>query len=155
MAKKVTPAYEMAEARSKASGRKSASTLASLGLNEVRSLELNNIEEGETVSFADSIVFHEVTFGTQKTAMVNTLEGKQFYIGCLTRGATPLDGSPRVKPSGTVVEECQKYSELDKFFTEKLAGNSITFTKKTPVIARGYNGEETRTVNVWQIDFAK
>lgn len=65
------------------------------GVGAVRSLELNNINEGETVTIPKDfkIFLMPISGTTNKAAKVITEEGKDFWIGCLTRGARPADGS--------------------------------------------------------------
>ena len=145
---------QRAEQRLEAGGKQFKS-FKDAGAGAVRALELNNINEGETVAIpVDYKVYQQPIAGSTNLATVTiTEEGKSFYISALTRSAQPAAGGDRVFPSGTVVEKCQEYGSMDEFFKKELAGKKITFTKKTPVTTE-FNGE-TRTVNVWQIDFAK
>ena len=124
------------------------------GVGAVRSLELNNINEGETVTIPKDfkIFLMPISGPTNKAAKVITEEGKDFWIGCLTRGARPADGSDFVRPTGTVVDAVQKHATMDEAFKEELAGKKIKFEKKTVVVAE-FNGE-TRNVNVWTLNFA-
>lgn len=148
-------------ARSKAEERAAlqgvlAESFKSIGQGAVRSLELNNINEGETVTIPKDYKIFQVpiTGTTNKATKIITAEGKDFWIGVLTRGAAPADGSEYVRPSGTVVDKVQEYGDLDKAFKEALAGHKIKFTKKTVVVANAFTGEGTRLANVWQLDFA-
>lgn len=153
MATEMTP-RQRAEQRLEAGGKQFKS-FKDAGAGAVRALELNNINEGETVAIpVDYKVYQQPIAGSTNLATVTiTEEGKSFYISALTRSAQPAAGGDRIFPSGSVVEKCQEYGSMDEFFKNELAGKKITFTKKTPVITE-FNGE-TRTVNVWQIDFAK
>lgn len=132
-------------------------TFGAAGAGAVRSLELNNISEGETVTIpVDYKVYKLPIAGSQNSAVaVITEEGRRFFIGALTRGAMPANGGEFVRPSGTVVEACQKYGNMDEFFKAEMAGKKIKFTKKTVVVAENRFGGEspTRNVNVWQIDY--
>ena len=153
MATEMTP-RQRAEQRLEAGGKQFKS-FKDAGAGAVRALELNNINEGETVAIPVVYkVYQQPIAGSTNLATVTiTEEGKSFYISALTRSAQPAAGGDRIFPSGSVVEKCQEYGSMDEFFKNELAGKKITFTKKTPVITE-FNGE-TRTVNVWQIDFAK
>lgn len=124
------------------------------GAGAVRSLELNNIEEGEIVTIPKDYKVYQmpISGSTNKAVKTITEEGKDLWIGCFTRGARPASGGEYVRPSGSVVEAAQKHASMDEFFKEELAGKKIKFTKKTVVVAE-YQGE-TRNVNVWTIDFA-
>ena len=88
------------------------------GVGAVRSLELNNI------------FLMPISGTTNKAAKVITEEGKDFWIGCLTRGARPADGSDFVRPTGTVVDAVQKHATMDEAFKEELAGKKIKFETK-------------------------
>lgn len=128
------------------------------GVGAVRSLEMNNINEGETVTIPVDYKIYEMPIAgsTNKAVKIITEEGKDLFIGCLTRGAMPAEeGKPYVRPSGTVVEAVQKYGSLDDAFKNELAGKKIKFTKKTPVVTVDRWSAEggTRTTNVWTIDF--
>lgn len=142
-----------AEERAALQGTKSNS-FKDVGLGAVRPLELNNINEGETVTIPrDYSIFAMPMNGTtSKAVKVVTEEGKDFWVGCLTRGAKPANGGDYVRPSGTVVEAVQKHASMDEAFAQELAGKKIKFTKKT-IVASEFNGE-ARNVNVWQLDFA-
>lgn len=151
-------AYELACERAANRAAKVHNSFKDAGKNSIPSLEMNAITEGTTVTIPEGWkVYEDVIRGSAYTACkVVTAEGLDFYPSCLTRGAKPVDGSEYVRPSGSVVELAQKYGDMDKFFNEQLVGKPITFTKKTPVIAKAYdNPENTQTINVWQIDFAK
>lgn len=150
-------ARSIAEERAGLEG-KVINSFKSVGRGAVRSLELNNISEGETVTIPlDYKIFQVPIAGSTNFGYkVITEEGKDLWVGVFTRGAAPADGSAYVRPSGTVVEAIQRYADMDKAFKECLAGKSITYTKKTPVVAKAFdNNEDTRTVSVWQIDFAE
>ena len=123
------------------------------GVGAVRTLELNNINEGEIVTIPTNykVYLQPVAVTTAKAPVTVTEEGKLFYIGALTRSAQPAAGGDRVFPTGTVVEKCQEFGSMDTFFKEALAGKKIKFTKNTPIVTE-YN---ERPVNVWQIDFVK
>lgn len=145
---------ELAEDRSSQAGTIVESFKAA-GAGAVRSLELNNINEGEIVTIPiDYRIFQMSIPGTTNKAIkVVSEEGKDIWIGVFTRGARPLDGGDFVRPTGTVVEAAQKYASMDEFFKEELAGKKIKYTKKTTVIAAAFDGEGTRNASVWQIDF--
>jgi hypothetical protein len=132
-------------------------SFAEAGMGSVRPLDLMTITEGTTVTLPTKLeLFKQPIAGTNNHCWkMITNEGYDFYPSCLTRGATPINGGPRVKPSGTAVEAVQKYSSMDDAYTTELAGKKITFTSATTVVTKGYNGEPTREVKVWQIDFAK
>ena len=132
-----------------------AASFKAAGIGAVRPLELNNINEGETVTIPrDYKIYSMPMNGTTSFAIkVITEEGKDFWVGCLTRGAKPANGGEYVRPSGTVVAAVQKHTSMDEAFAQELAGKKIKFTKKT-VVASEFNGE-ARNVNVWQLDFAK
>lgn len=152
---------ELVNARSRAEERAAlqgtvAESFKAIGQGAVRSLELNNINEGETVTIPKDYKIFQVPIAgsTNKATKIITEEGKDFWIGVLTRGAQPADGSTYVRPSGTVVDKVQEYGNLDKAFKEALAGHKIKFTKKTAVVANAFDGEGTQVRNVWQLDFA-
>lgn len=151
----VASARELSEERSAQAGEVMTS-FKDAGAGAVRSLELNNINEGEIVTIPKNYkVFRMPIAGsTNKAVKTITEEGKDLWIGVFTRGAAPVDKSPYVRPSGTVVEAAQNYASMDEFFAKELAGKKIKFTKKTVVLAAAFDGEGTRNVNVWQIDFA-
>lgn len=153
MATEKTP-RQIAEERSIALGEVK-STFKDAGVGAVRSLEMNNIAEGETVTIPMDykIIQVPISGSTNKAVQVITEEGKAFWVGCLTRGAMPADGSTYVRPSGTVVEACQKYGNMDEFWQNEMRGKKIKFTKKTKVIANAFEGDGTREVNVWTLDF--
>lgn len=132
-----------------------AASFKAAGIGAVRPLELNNINEGETVTIPrDYKIYPMPMNGTTSCAIkVITEEGKDFWVGCLTRGAKPANGGEYVRPSGTVVAAVQKHTSMDEAFEQELAGKKIKFTKKT-VVASEFNGE-ARNVNVWQLDFAE
>ena len=147
----------LAEERSKLQGSQHT-TFADAGAGAVRSLELNNIMEGETVTIPSDYKVYKtpITGSTFSAVKVITEEGKDFFIGSLTRSAQPVDGSPRVMPTGTVVEKLTSYASMDEFFKNEMAGKKIKFTKKTVVKAQAFDDpNKTRDVNVWQLDFAK
>lgn len=128
------------------------------GIGAVRPLDMNNISEGEVVTIPVDYKIYEMPIAgsTNKAVKIVTVEGKDLWVGCLTRGAMPAEeGSTYVKPSGTVVEAVQKYGSLDDAFKDELAGKKIKFTKKTPVVTvdRWSANGGTRTTNVWTIDF--
>lgn len=127
------------------------------GMGSVRPLDLMTIVEGTTVTLPKNLeLFKQPIAGTTNHCWkMITDEGYDFYPSCLTRGANPIDGSARVKPTGSVVDAVQKYASMDDAYATELAGKKITFTKATDVVCAGYNGEPTRNVKVWQIDFAK
>lgn len=153
MATQKTP-RQIAEERSIAQGEVKA-TFQDAGVGAVRSLEMNNIAEGETVTIPMDykIIQVPIAGSTNKAVQVITEEGKAFWVGCLTRGAMPADGSAYVRPKGTVVEACQKYGNMDEFWQNEMRGKKIKFTKKTKVIANAFEGDGTREVNVWTLDF--
>lgn len=151
----VKSARALSEERSAQAGEMKNS-FKEAGAGAVRSLELNNIVEGEVVTIpVDYKVYQMPIAGsTNKAVKTITEEGKDLWIGVFTRGARPADGSEYVRPTGTVVEAAQNYASMDEFFKQELAGKKIKFTKKTVVVAAAFSGEGTRDVNVWQIDFA-
>lgn len=155
MATELTP-RQKAEQRASAAGTECKNFKES-GAGAVRPLDLNNINEGETVTIPTDYKVYKVPFpgSTTPAVKVITEEGKDFFIGALTRSAVPATGEDRIFPTGTVVEKCQEYGSMDEFFKNELAGKKITFTKKTVVVTKVYNSDEVRNVNVWQIDFAK
>lgn len=154
MADKKT-ARQIAEERAIASGEL-VNSFAEAGMGAVRSLEMNNIVEGETVTIPQDykIIKVPIAGSTNKATQVITEEGKAFWPSCLTRGAMPAAGGDYVRPKGDVVERCQTYGKMDDFFKNELAGKKIKFEKKEVVVANAFNGEGTREVNVWTIKFA-
>ncbi len=151
----ISKSRSLSEERSAQAGEIKAS-FKEAGVGAVRSLELNNIAEGEVVTIPKDYKIFQMSIAgsTNKAVKIVTEEGKDLWIGVFTRGAAPVDGSDYVRPSGTVVEAAQNYASMDEFFQKELAGKKIKFTKKTVVIATSFDGEGTRNVNVWQIDFA-
>ena len=145
----------IAEERAIAQGELAAS-FKEAGVGAVRSLEMNNINVGETVTIPTDfkIIKVPIAGSTNKAVQVITEEGKAFWVGSLTRGAMPADGSAYVRPKGTVVEAAQKYGNMDEFWEKEMKGKKIKFTKKEKVIANAFDGEGTREVNVWTLDFA-
>lgn len=145
------------EERTVAAGAKKCATFAAANAGAIRSIELNNIAEGEIVTIpVDYQVFQQPIPGSTYTAAkVVTEEGKDFFVGCLTRGAQPVAGGEYVRPKGTVVEAAQKYASMDEFFKAEMAGKKIKFTKKEVVVAQGFVADTTRNVNVWTLDFEK
>jgi hypothetical protein len=133
-----------------------AASFKEAGVGAVRSLEMNNINEGETVTIPTDfkIIKVPIAGSTNKAVQVITEEGKAFWVGSLTRGAMPADGSAYVRPKGTVVEAAQKYGNMDEFWEKEMKGKKIKFTKKEKVVANAFDGEGTREVNVWTLDFA-
>lgn len=152
MTEKKSNARILAEQRSELQGQV-CNSFKDAGAGAMRSLELTNISEGDTVTIpTDYKIYKTPIAGTEYSAVkVVTEEGKDFFIGCLTRSAQPADGSSRVFPTGTVVERTKNYGSVDEFFDKELRGQKITFTKKTAV--KTQMAGEIRTVNVWQIDF--
>lgn len=151
---------KMSEARKLAESRAAAmfepvKSFKDAGVAAVRSLELNAIMEGDIVTIPEDykIFPHAIPGSDRRAYKVITEEGKDFFIGCLTRGAKPADGGEYVRPSGSVVDTCQKYGNLDDFFQKEMAGKKVKFTKKTVVIADAFSGEGTSPVNVWTLDF--
>lgn len=147
---------QLAEARSALAGRK-VTSFQEAGVASVRSIEMNSVTEGDVVTIPVDYQIFEVPIAgsTNKAVKVVTEEGKDLFVGCFTRGAMPLDGSPYVRPSGTVVEAIQNHASMDEAFRQELAGKKIRFTKKTVVSTKdrfSVNGAP-RNVNVWQIDF--
>jgi hypothetical protein len=123
----------------------------------VRALEINPLQEGKKYKVPANPKFVVLTVrGTTREYVVVPMEdGTRFPLGALTRSAKPADGSDRVMPTGTVVEACQEYGSMTKFWKERMAGQEIVATKKTVVIVPKFDGTEgTDTSNVWQIDFA-
>lgn len=157
MSKTVENPRQLAIDRAVAAGNEVHNSFKDAGVAGVRTLDLATINKGDVVTLPTElkIIMQPITGSTTKVAKIVTEEGLDFYPSVLTRGATALDGSGRVKPTGTVVEKCQTYSNMDDFYNNELAGKKIKFTNFTEVVARGYNGEDSRTVKVWQIDFAK
>ena len=151
----IKSARVIAEERAIAQGEL-ATSFKEAGVGAVRSLEMNNINEGETVTIPTDfkIIKVPIAGSTNKAVQVITEEGKAFWVGCLTRGAMPADGSPYVRPKGTVVEAAQKYGNMDEFWEKEMKGKKIKFTKKEKVVANAFDGEGTRDVNVWTLDFA-
>lgn len=153
MAEKKT-ARMIAEERAIAGGEVCKS-FKDAGVGAVRALELNNIAEGETVTIPQDykVIRVPIAGSTNKAVQVITEEGKTFWVGCITRGASPADGSPYVRPKGTVVETAQKYGSMDEFWEKEMRGKKVKFTKKEVVVANAFTGEGTREVNVWTLDF--
>lgn len=151
----VKTARQIAEERAIASGEL-VNSFAAAGMGAVRSLEMNNIVEGETVTIPQDykIIKVPIAGSTNKATQVITEEGKAFWPSCLTRGAMPAAGGDYVRPKGDVVEKCQTYGKMDEFFKNELAGKKIKFAKKEVVVANAFTGEGTREVNVWTINFA-
>lgn len=151
----IKSARVIAEERAIAQGELAAS-FKEAGVGAVRALEMNNIKEGETVTIPTDykIIKVPIAGSTNKAVQVITEEGKAFWVGCITRGAMPADGSEYVRPKGTVVEAAQKYGNMDEFWKEEMKGKKITFAKKEKVIANAFDGEGTREVNVWTLNFA-
>lgn len=150
----IKSARVIAEERAIAQGELAAS-FKEAGVGAVRSLEMNNINEGETVTIPTDfkIIKVPIAGSTNKAVQVITEEGKAFWVGCLTRGAMPAAGGDYVRPKGTVVEAAQKYGNMDEFWEKEMKGKKIKFTKKEKVIANAFDGEGTREVNVWTLDF--
>ena len=150
----VKSARAIAEERAIAQGEL-ANSFKEAGVGAVRSLEMNNINEGETVTIPSDfkIIKVPIAGSTNKAVQVITEEGKAFWVGCITRGAMPADGSAYVRPKGTVVETAQKYGNMDEFWEKEMKGKKIKFTKKEKVVANAFDGEGTREVNVWTLDF--
>ena len=151
----VKSARVIAEERAIAQGELAAS-FKEAGVGAVRSLEMNNINEGETVTIPTDfkIIKVPIAGSTNKAVQVITEEGKAFWVGSLTRGAMPADGSAYVRPKGTVVDKCQEYGNMDEFWDKEMRGKKIKFTKKEKIVANAFDGEGTREVNVWTLDFA-
>lgn len=128
------------------------------GMGAVRSLEMNNISEGETVTIPQDykVIKVPIAGSTNKAVQIITEEGKAFWPSALTRGAMPAAGGDYVRPKGSVVDKCQTYGSMDEFFDKEMRGQKVKFTKKEVVVANAFGGAEgTREVNVWTIDFAK
>lgn len=119
----------------------------------IRPLELNTIPLNEPFTIpVDYQVFEVPLRGTTNTACkVITEEGWDFWPSCIMRGAKSVSEDKFIKPTGKVVEDAQKYVDMDKFFQEKLAGKKLIFKDKTEVDAV-YNGEP-RKVNVFHIEY--
>jgi hypothetical protein len=150
----IKSARVIAEERAIAQGELAAS-FKEAGVGAVRSLEMNNITVGETVTIPVDykIIKVPIAGSTNKAVQVITEEGKAFWVGCLTRGAMPADGSAYVRPKGTVVEKAQEYGNMDDFWDKEMRGKKIKFEKKEVVVANAFDGEGTREVNVWTLNF--
>lgn len=150
----IKSARQIAEERSIAQGELKA-TFKEAGVGAVRSLEMNNIAEGETVTIPKDykIIQVPIAGSTNKAVQVITEEGKAFWVGCLTRGAMPAAGGEYVRPKGTVVAKCQEYGSMDEFWDKEMRGKKVKFVKKEKVVANAFDGEGTREVNVWTLDF--
>lgn len=150
----IKSARVIAEERAIAQGELAAS-FKEAGVGAVRSLEMNNITVGETVTIPVDykIIKVPITGSTNKAVQVITEEGKAFWVGCLTRGAMPADGSAYVRPKGTVVEKAQEYGNMDDFWDKEMRGKKIKFEKKEVIVANAFDGEGTREVNVWTLNF--
>lgn len=146
-------ARELAEERAARAGKK-VDSFSKAGKAAIRNIDLQVIDEGMEVVIPSNYKVFEQEIRGNKAVFVVTEEGYSFYPSVLTRGARPADGSPYVKPSGTVVDKCQEYADMDDFFKKELAGKKIKFTKKTPVEAPAFgDAEGTVKINVWTIDF--
>lgn len=148
--------YEKAMKRTKEqAGAKMYNGFRGTSRNAIAPLELNVIEEGESVFFPADFKVWEIPFGTNKGVKVITTEGKDFWVSVLTRGAKPLNGGDYVRPKGTAVTAAQNYATMDEFFkTELIDGKKgIKFTSYGTVIAKSFNeNEESREVKVWTLD---
>lgn len=119
----------------------------------VRPLEFNTIPLNTPFTIpSDYVVFEVPVRGTDKTAYkVITEEGWDFWPSCITRGAKSVSEGRFIRPTGKVVEDSQRYVDMDKFFKEKLAGKKLIFKGKTVVDAM-YNNEPCK-VNVFHIEY--
>lgn len=153
MAKKKSQ-REIAEERAAAQGEV-VNSFKDAGMNAIRSLDMNYLVEGKEYEVPTDykIVKLPITGSTTQYCVVILEDGTYFPIGCLTRGAKPADGSDYVRPSGTVVAKCQEYATMDEFWQNEMAGKKFKATKKTVVTAEAFDGEGTREVNVWTLDF--
>lgn len=123
----------------------------------VRALDINPLEVGKKYKVPANPKFVVLTVrGTTREYVVVPMEdGTRFPLGALTRSAKPADGSDRVKPSGTVVEACQEYGSMTKFWKERMAGKEIVVEEMKPVIVPAFDGGTgTDTVKVCKINFA-
>lgn len=149
--------YDLAVKRAQ-SDRKSVTpckTFAETGRNTIRSLDLSPFQEGEIAYFPAKLDIFKVKVGNGLGAKCLTVDGRDFWVSVLTRGAKPLEGGDYVKPQGSAVETAQKYSDFDTFFkkeiTEKKQG--IKFVSFERITAKGYTEEEPEIeIKVWTLD---
>jgi hypothetical protein len=143
-------AYNRAVERAALEGRQTTFKKAKMF---VRPLELNTIPLNTPFTIpSDYAVFEVPIRGTDNvTCKVITEEGWDFWPSCITRGAKSVSEDKFIRPTGQVVDDSQKYVDMDKFFKEKLAGKKLIFKDKTEVDAM-YDGQP-RKVNVFCIEY--
>lgn len=148
--------YDLAVKRAKADGNTThCTTFAATGRNSIRKLDLNPFQEGETAYFPEKLDIFKVKVGNGLGAKCLTVDGRDFWVGVLTRGAKPIDGGDFVKPKGSAVETAQKYADLDTFFKKEIIEKKqgIQFVSFERITAKGYTEDEPEIeVKVWTLD---
>lgn len=140
---------ERATLEAKANGK----TVKTAAQTAMRDLSQNIVTKGSYVQIPD--LGDNYTYKTFPGALGGEFflaaDGEKVWLSSLTRGAKDHESGEFTKPSGSAVEEAQKYSNWQKFLSAN-RGKWLYFADNK-VVTTLFNGHtETTDVKVWTVE---
>ena len=140
--------YELAVERARLSAEaRNASEI------EVRTINTTLVTEGSWVQIPNLEDDEEFEVFAPKSGgqFIIAADGSRLWLSSLTRGAKNHETDEFTPPTGSAVEECQKYSNWQDFLSDH-RGEWLHFASKTVVPAMFRGQDKPSDVNVWHID---
>lgn len=120
---------------------------------EVRTINSTLITEGSWVQIPDLEDDEEFEVFAPKSGgqFIIAADGSRLWLSSLTRGAKDHESGDYTPPTGSAVDEVQKFANWQDFLFEH-RGEWLHFASKTVVSALFKGQDKPTDVNVWHID---
>lgn len=120
---------------------------------EVRTINTTLITEGSWVQIPNLADDEEFEVFSPKSGgqFIVAADGSRLWLSSLTRGAKDHETGDYTSPTGSGVEEAQRYSNWQDFLSAN-RGMWLHFASKTVVSAMFKGQDKPTDVNVWHID---